>query len=507
MRNFYLAITLIFLLQNVYAQTNSLTVKTWVGEEVTDQFNPSGRIFLFVSSARYGEPRLNIWPNKETTIFALNIEKWNSEEIFTFDATSELNKTSDITLSQIPAGKYTVQVLWDQDLTEPGIENAGNLYSSSAWIDFKNDTILKLPLKHTVEPQKLHDHSLLKEVNIKSNLISSWWNRDVYLKSAVLLPSGFHQNPDKKYPVRYNIGGYGGRYTRANRYVTWDKSFLNWWLSDEAPQIINVFLDGTGPYGDCYQFDSENNGPYGTALIEELIPYIEKTFRGIAKPEFRFLDGCSTGGWVSLALQLFYPDFFGGCFSYSPDPVDFENFQLINIYDDDNAFINKHGYLRPITRELSGQPVISQKDFVQFENVLGRNNTYTTSGGQIGAFTALFSPKGDDGLPRPLFHPQTGKIDREVAEHWRKYDLKQYVESNWDKIGEKLKGKIYIWMGDMDEFYLNTALRSLDKTFREMENPKSDALIEYFPMTGHCSGYNDRNVLEQISEKINSLTP
>jgi hypothetical protein len=223
----------------------------------------------------------------------------------------------------------------------------------------------------------------------------------------------------------------------------------------------------------------------------------------LGTPESRFLDGCSTGGWVSLALQLFYPDFFGGCFSYSPDPVDFENFQLINIYRDENAFINEHGLPSPSSREISGEPVVSQKDFIQFENVLGWNDTYTTSGGQFSAFTALYSPKGEDGLPKPLFDPQTGEIDLEVAEHWRKYDLKHYVETNWETLGPKIQGKVWIWMGDMDEFYLNPALRAFDEMLQKKDNPKSDASIHFAPMKGHCSGYNDRKVLLQIEKSGN----
>ena len=322
------------------------------------------------------------------------------------------------------------------------------------------------------------------------------------IKAAVLLPSGFFDNPDKKYPVRYNVAGYGGRYTRANRYVKYDKQFLEWWLSDDSPQIINVYLDGEGPFGDCYQLDSENSGPYGTALTKEVIPYIEKKYRGIGTPESRFVDGCSTGGWVSLALQLFYPDFFNGCFSYSADPVDFEYFQLVDIYDDDNAFINEHGYLRPLVRDITGQPVVSLKDFVQFENVLGWSDTYVTSGGQFSGFTALFSPKGKDGLPKPLFDPETGAIDKDVAEHWKKYDLKRFVENNWEKLGPKIEGKIWIWMGDMDNFYLNPAMRSFKNKLQEMENPKSDASINFSPMKGHCSGYNHKKVLLQIAEKL-----
>ncbi len=321
------------------------------------------------------------------------------------------------------------------------------------------------------------------------------------MKAAILLPSDYYDEPKRKYPVRYNIAGYGGRYTRANRFVEWDRNFLDWWLSDDAPQIINVFLDGEGPYGDCYQINSKNNGPYGTALIEELIPYIEKEFRGMGTPESRVLDGCSTGGWVSLALQVFYPDHFNGCFSYSPDPVDFENFQLINIYKDENVFYNEYGYLRPVSRNITGEPVTSQKDFINFENVLGWNDTYTTSGGQFGGFNALFSPRGN-GLPKPLFDPHTGEIDKKVAEHWRKYDLKYYLENNWEKVGPKIQGKIWIWMGDMDNFYLNPALRELHEMLQETENPRSDASINFSPMSGHCSEYSHKKVLLQIAEKL-----
>ena len=221
-------------------------------------------------------------------------------------------------------------------------------------------------------------------------------------------------------------------------------------------------------------------------------------------PESRFVDGCSTGGWVSLALQLFYPDFFEGCFSYSPDQVDFENCQLINIYKDENVFYNEHGYLRPIVRDVTGEPVVSQKDFIQFENVLGTSDTYLNSGGQFSAFTALFSPKGDDGLPKPMFDPITGLIDREVAEQWRKYDLKYYVEKNWETLGPKIQGKIWVWTGDMDSFYLNPAVRSFDKMLKRMDNPKSDASVNFSPMKGHCAEYNFKKVILQIADRLNS---
>ncbi|HSH18998.1 MAG TPA: alpha/beta hydrolase-fold protein, partial [Draconibacterium sp.] len=408
-------------------------------------------------------------------------------------------KSIDISLDNIPEGKYKIQVLWDQDTNESRINAPGNLYSEAISVDISSENkIVELNLTKVIQATQLAEHKLLKEINIKSDVLSKWWGKEMRLKAAIVLPNNFDQQADKKYPVRYNIAGYGGRYTRASRFLR----NMDWWTSDEAPEILSVYLDGEGPFGDCYQLNSENSGPYGTALIEELIPYIEKEYRGIGTPESRFVEGCSTGGWVSLALQLFYPDFFGGCFSYSPDQVDFENCQLINIYKDKNAFYNEHDYLRPIVRDVSGEPILSQKDFILFENVLGSSDTYVTSGGQFSAFTALFSPKGDDGLPKPMFHPTTGEIDREVAEYWRKYDLKDFVENNWETLGPKIQGKVWIWVADMDNFYLNPATRAFDEMLKTKKNPKSDAIIQFSPMKGHCAEYNEIKVIQQIAEKL-----
>lgn len=500
MRKFILSL-LIFnglYFQALIAQTNSLKVVTSVSEAISENFKNSGRIFLFIGDKGNREPRLNTWPNKNNLIFATNIENWKPGQAFTFDGSVSLVKSVEVSLDKIPAGKYTVQVLWDQDTQESGINAPGNIYSEPVTIDLSENKVIELPLTKVIGPEKLNDHKLLKEVNIKSEVLSKWWGKEMRLKAAVVLPRNFFEKPGEKYAVRYNVAGYGGRYTRAN----WFLGDMDWWTSDEAPEILNVYLDGEGPFGDCYQLDSENSGPYGTALITELIPYIEKEFRALGTPESRFVEGCSTGGWVSLALQIFYPDFFAGCFSYSPDQVDFENCQLINIYKDENAFYNEFDYLRPIVRDVTGEPILSQKDFIQFENVLGRSDTYVTSGGQFSAFTALFSPKGNDGLPKPMFDPATGKIDREVAKYWRKHDLKNYVETNWQTLGPEIQGKIWIWTGDMDNFYLNPAVRTFDKMLKTKENPKSDAQINFSPMKGHCEEYNEIKVIKQIAEKL-----
>jgi S-formylglutathione hydrolase FrmB len=495
---------LLFALQKGWAQTGSLTVSTWISEAFKHEIKPAGRIFLFVSKSRRYEPRLSTWPGNSNKIYATNTGVLQEGRKFTFCAAARLTSSTEIPLDKIPEGKYSIQVLWDQNQKESGINAAGNFYSEPILVEISGDVLVELPLEKKTKPVMLANHELLREFNIRSEVLSSWWGKEMRLKAAVLLPPDYYSNPDHKYPIRYNIAGYGGRYTRANQLVEQGQPFLEWWQSNEAPRVINVFLDGEGPYGDCYQLDSENSGPYGEALTQELIPYIEDQFRAMGTPESRFLDGCSTGGWVSLALQLFYPDFFGGCFSYSPDPVDFENFQLINIYSDKNAFYNEYGYLRPLARHISGEPVISQKDFIRFENALGRSDTYVTSGGQFSAFTALFSPKGNNDLPMPLFDAVTGEIDHNVAEHWKKYDLKHYLENNWETVGPKIQGKIWIWMGDMDDFYLNHALRQLDIMLKNRTHPEADASIHFSPVTGHCSEYSHRGVLLQIKEKLDA---
>ena len=493
---------LLILLNHVHAQSScALKVNVTVSESVKRQFKPEGRLFLFVSSGQGREPRMNTWPNLSNKIFALNLNDWNPSNPFVFDGTTEATKSVDASLDALPEGKYSVQVLWDQDLWQSGIDEAGNLYSQTVSLDLNKNTTLDIPLEKVTQAPDFKETNFLKLADIKSDAVSKFWGKEIRLKAAVLLPSGFYKNPDAKYPIRINIAGYGGRYTRAARMVREGSGFEKWWMSDDAPQIINVFLDGYGPFGDCYQMDSENSGPYGVALTEELIPYIEKKYRAVGTPESRYLDGCSTGGYVSLSLQIYYPDFFNGCFSYSADEVDFEYCQLMNIYKDENAYYNEYGYLRPIMRDVTGEPIVSQKDFIYFENVLSPNDSYVNSGGQFSAFSALFTSRGADGLPKALFDPVTGQFDKEVVKDWEKHDLKRYVENNWETLGPKLQGKLWIWMGDMDNFYLNPPMRSFDRMLKKQNNPESDAVVTFVPGTGHCQGYDQVEVLKMIAEK------
>lgn len=379
-----------------------------------------------------------------------------------------------------------MQILWDQNIEEPGIGEPGNIYSEKQRLTVDQPENLSFILSEKIEDRiiMVEEHPLARTVKLRSDTLSNWWGEDVFLNASILLSHNY--DATKEYPIRYNVAGLGGRYNRINRFLR-NNEFMNWWTSDDAPEIMNVFLDGDGPLGDSHQMDSENSGPYGYSLIHELMSHIERLYRGTQSSTFRFVDGCSTGGWVSLALQLYYPDKFNGVFAYSPDPIAFEGYFLINIYKDKNAFINEYGYERPVMRENTGEPILSLRTIIRYENVLGRANAYLNSGEQIGVHTALYSPKGDDGLPKPLFDPITGKIDRDVADHWKKYDLKLFTQENWAKLGPKLKGKIYIWMGDMDSFYMNTATRIFDEFLQTTESPVSEAVIEFSAMEGHCS--------------------
>jgi len=482
----------------------SLGLEISVDNLVKSTFKNEGRLLIYLSHNENREPRYSSGTGSDSYVFGKNIPAWKKGESLVLSSDSWMSST-DWDLNSIPMGDYFLQAVWNQSGdTESRSNVPGNLYSKKVKIELKKSQTVKIELSEIIPDRKIPDHELADVFSYKSEILSNWWQKPMIVSASVLLPSGYAENPDKSYPVRYNVAGYGGRYTRIDRLVN-NKEFMDWWSTKEAPQVITVFLDGEGPFGDSYQLDSKNNGPFGESLIKELIPQIEKEFRILGTTETRFVDGCSTGGWVSLALQLFYPNTFNGCWSYSPDPVSFKKMQLVNIYSDENAFYNKNGYLRPSRRDIYGEPTFSIKKEIYSENVQGTSNTYVTSGQQWGSWNALYSPKGKDGLPMAIFDPITGKIDKDVAGHWTNYDLLQYSRDNWEKLGPAIQGKIYIWMGDMDNYYLNNSMRDFDAFYKSTKNPKSDANIEFSPMKGHCSNYSHKFVLEEIKKRVDAL--
>jgi enterochelin esterase-like enzyme len=500
-------------------QSHKVTFKVTVAAEIKSSFVPTGRLFIFLDAYPGREPRTCSPTSYSVIGFAKNLNnfnpeatyiidsddgwmKWQSTSFLTYeDEEMGLKIIKDFTFENIPEGQYRVQLLWDQDNIESSINAPGNIFSKVHEVMIDQSQEVQISLSEIIDQRELVQHNLAREINYRSDTLSKWWGKDVIVKASVLLPGKYLEDKNVTYPICYYVSGYGGRYTRINNLIN-DENFMDWWVSEEAPQIIIVFLDGEGPFGDSYQMDSENNGPFGYNLIHELIPYIESKYRGGNNPETRFVYGCSTGGWVSLALQLIYPDIFNGCFSYSPDPVDFQHLLLTNIYKDKNAFINEYGFQQPVRRLLNGKPQISMKDWIQFENVMSSSNSYVNSGHQFGAYSAVFGPRGKNGLPLPLFDPVTGKIDQKVAESWAKYDLKLFCEKNWKVLGPKLQGKIYIWMGDMDSYHLNFATRSFDQFLKSTENPRSDAIVEFSPMDLHCAKFSHQRILEQVVNRL-----
>ncbi len=486
-------------------ESTKLAFAISVNENLKASFKSDGRLLIYVSETEEFEPRYVSVFNGKGFIFGENIKNWDKNQIKVLDGSNEWVKTSDWGFNAVPHGVYYIQAVWDQNRdAESQSDSPGNLYSEPVKVNTQESQKIELTFSKAIPQREIEDHELVKFFEMQSQVLSNWWDKTMLVKASVLLPSGYNSNPDKKYPVRYNVGGYGSRYTRINSLIK-NEEFMSWWTSAEAPQIITVFLDGEGPFGDSYQLDSENSGPYGAALINEFIPEIEKQYRINGSSKTRFVDGCSTGGWVSLALQLYYPDTFNGCWSYSPDPVSFKKMQLVDMYENENAFYNTRAYLRPSMRDTNGEPLFSIQQEITEENVLGPSNTYVTSGGQWGAWNALYSPKGEDGLPKPIFNPEIGTINKEVAEHWKKYDLLLYTSSNWPDLGPKIKGKIHVWMGDMDNFYLNNSMRDFDEFLKNTKNPKSDAQIEFTPMKGHCANYSHKQILNEIQQMLNEM--
>jgi S-formylglutathione hydrolase FrmB len=281
-----------------------------------------------------------------------------------------------------------------------------------------------------------------------------------------------------------------------------DGDFEKLWMAPDTPRMVMLLLDGAGPFGDPYQINSDNNGPYGDAITQELIPHVEKKFRCIGEPYARVVEGHSTGGWVSLALQIFYPDFFNGAWSFAPDPVDFRAFELIDIYEHESAFVNDAGFERPASRTVGGDVRSTVRHECLMERVLGRGGRWELSGKDWCCWNAVFGPRGADGLPRPLWDGATGKIDREVLEHWKRYDLRLHLKQNWRTLAPKLHGKLHISVGEADDYFLNNAVHLLEELVREAR-PDWGGTIRYGPGQDHgWRALSDKELMEAMARAM-----
>jgi S-formylglutathione hydrolase FrmB len=496
----YLAFFIIISLTAFGQNDKDKTFVFSISAEVQNAFDGEGKLTAHISLNADRPPKNTSANEVGSWIFGTQIKDWQQNDKLELRGNSNWNSTADWDLNNIPFKKYYLQFTWDESKIENREEHPNFLYSKVFEINEDSPNRIIVEFDNSFSTSKLIENEVIKKFTVESKILSKWWNKPINLNTAVLLPSGYKDNPNKRYPVCYSIGGYGSRYTRANQMV--ENTDLNqWWNAADAPQIITVFLDGYAQFGDSYQLNSKNNGPYGDALIEEIIPAIDEAFRTTGSAKTRYTAGCSTGGWVSLALQLYYPDSFGGCFSYSADSVSFYKMQLINIYEDKNVFYNSNAIERPSKRSTLGEPEFTIKKEVSTENVEGYSNSYITSRNQWGGWNAVFSPKAENGLPQPIFNPNTGEIDTVVAKHWEKYDLLKYVQANWTELAPKIQGKIHIWMGDMDNYYLNNAMRDFDNYLKTTTNPKSDAEIIFSATCGHCDNFSIKTYLEAIQKQ------
>jgi hypothetical protein len=490
-----------------------------------------GRMLLLLSTDPSKEPRLQISSGLKTQlVFGIDVEGLDPGEAAVVDRSAFGYPVRS--LSQLTAGEYFVQGLlhryetfhrgdghtvklpMDRGEGQKWNRAPGNLYSRPKKIRIDPASSARIPilLDQEIPPiPEPEDTDYVKHIKIKSELLSKFWGRPIYLGAHVLLPEGFEEHPDARYPLVIfhghfpaDFGGfrteppdadlapdYSERfrlhgYNRIEQQEAYD--FYKQWTGPDFPRMLIVEIQHANPYyDDSYAVNSANLGPYGDAITRELVPYIEERFRGIGEGWARFLYGGSTGGWEALAAQVFYPDDYNGTFAACPDPIDFRAYTVVDIYEDRNAYFAEGPHLRvprPGMRDYLGHVRITLRDMNYYELALG---TESRSGQQWDIWEAVYSPADDDGYPKRIWNKLTGEIDREVAEYWREhYDLGHILRRDWARLGPKLQGKIHIYCGDMDNYYLNNAVYLVEEFLKSTSNPHYDGEVAYGDRAEHC---------------------
>lgn len=488
-----------------------------------------GRLLLLLSTDPSEEPRMqiNISPNTQM-VFGIDVDGLAPDSIAVVDA--EAYGYPVRSLRDVKPGEYYIQAVLHRyetfhrsdghtiklpmDRGEGQHWNIapGNLYSKPQKIALGADTSLKIILDQEIPPIPAPaDTKYIKHVKIQSDLLTKFWGRPMFLGANILTPQGFDEHPEAHYPMavneghfpadfegfrteppdpnlkpdyseRFHIAGYN-RIQQEEAY-----KFYKQWISPGFPRILVVEIQHANPYyDDSYAVNSANLGPYGDAIETELIPSIEKRFRGIGQGWARFLYGGSTGGWESLAVQMFYPDHYNGAFIACPDPIDFRAFTTIDLYKDKNAFYIEGPHkkiLQPGTRDYLGHVMATTQDINHYELGLGRK---TRSGEQFDIWQAVYGPVGKDGYPQPIFDKETGEIYPEVAAYWREhYDLRYILERDWATLGPQLQGKLHIYCGSADTYFLNDAVYLMEEFLKSTTNPPYDGEVKYGDRAEHC---------------------
>ncbi len=490
-----------------------------------------GRLLLMISNDPGQEPRFQISDGSTTQlIFGIDVDALAPGEDAIFDA-GVLGYPVD-SLMDIPSGRYWVQALlheyetfhradghvvklpMDRGEGQHWNRAPGNLYNEPVEIriDAGADETISIVMDRVIPPiTDPPTTAYVKHVKIQSKLLTEFWGRPMYLGAHVLVPEGFDEHPEARYPLMvfhghfpYTFGGwreeppdpnlvpeYSERFDLEgyNRIVQEEAySFYKEWTGPDYPRVLVIQIQHANPYyDDSYAVNSANLGPYGDAITYELIPHIEKEFRGIGEGWARFLYGGSTGGWEALGVQVMYPDEYNGCFAACPDPIDFRAYTVVNLYEDKNAYYPDNDWKktpRPGRRNYLGHVSTTLEQMNRRELVLG---TKSRSGQQWDIWEAVYSPVGADGYPMRLWDKVTGEIDAEVAEHWRQnYDLSYIMQRDWATLGPKLEGKLHIYVGDMDNYYLNNAVYLTEEFLESTTNPYYGGVVDYGDRAEHC---------------------
>jgi len=504
-----------------------------------------GRMLLMISADGTNEPRFQINDSPNTQlILGVDVDEFKPGELAVFDR--DVFGYPLKSIADIPPGEYWVQGLlnryetfhrsdghtvklpMDRGEGQQWNRKPGNLYSQplKVAIDPRRDDMIAIVLDQEIQAiPDPPETKYIKHVRIQSKLLSEFWGRPMYLGAHVLLPEGFDEHPGARYPLiifhghfPYTFGGfretppdpdlkpdYSERFgiSGYNKIVEEQAyEFYKYWIATDTPRFLIIEIQHANPYyDDSYAVNSANLGPYGDAITYELIPYVEKKFRGIGQGWARFLYGGSTGGWEALGVQVFYPDGYNGCWAACPDPIDFRAYTIVNIYEQKNAYYVDSRWKRtprPGSRNYLGEISCTQEESNYRELVLG---TKSRSGDQYDIWEAVYSPVGPDGYPKRIWDKLTGEIDPEVAAYWREhYDLRYILERDWKTLGPKLKGKIHIYCGDMDNFYLNNAVYLMEEFLERIEEPYYEGEVDYGDRAEHCwnGDHNRPNYLSRL---------
>jgi S-formylglutathione hydrolase FrmB len=492
-----------------------------------------GRIVLLLATDKTGEPRTQVESNAALHTpytFGLTVDGMKPDQPVIVDGKAFGWPLRS--LDGLKAGDYIVQAVLNRyetfhradgsvvklppDMGEGQQWNLkpGNLYSKPVTIhvDPASTQPIRISLDQKIAPvPPKTDSEFIRHVMIKSEMLSKFWGRPMYIGAHILLPYGFDKHPNAHFPImvfhghfpddisefrttppdpnlkpdyseRFHLAGYN-RIQQQEAYAFYKK-----WISPGFPRFMVIEIEHANPYyDDSYAVNSANLGPYGDAINEELIPYIEKKYRGLGQGWARFTYGGSTGGWEALATQVFYPDMYNGAFAACPDPIDFHAFTVVNIYSDKNAYTLNGQALtieRPSERNYLGEVLATQRDSNYQELVLGDLGRST---GQYDIWDAVFGPQGPDGYPKPIFDKVTGEIDPTVAAYWRDhFDLTHIIQRDWATLGPKLAGKIHIYVGSADTYYLNDAVYSAQDVLQGLKNPAYGGEVDYGDRAEHC---------------------